>query len=206
MRRLVPALAALLLATPAAAQESVSRYYFTMSGGYAAVADNEGSVDGQRVSTESAGGWTAAFAIGRKFGPTRLELEASYTRAGLDGIDALGTRFDGDRGGDLDVLSGSVNGFYDFRLGLPVTPYVGAGIGLADATLPAFTVSNGATVGYEGDDRVSLMALGEAGFSFTLARDIMLVPSYRYTWIDNGTNGLDDTTVHTFKLGIRSDF
>ena len=72
-------------------------------------------------------GYAITGAIGTTFGPIRGEVEGSYRRNNVDGVDALGVDFAGT--GNASALSGMANAYFDLPL-LIFRPYVGGGIGV----------------------------------------------------------------------------
>jgi len=120
----------------------------------------------------------------------RTELELSGSVAELDNTsdDELGyTRL-------------TLGAYYDFLpTSEPFVPYIGGGIGTATVFLDS---DNG------DDDDDGLWSLhGEAGLTLNVNEHFAIVPSYRYTLVENDTNLLDDDlTSHSFRVGARLSF
>ncbi len=70
---------------------------------------------------------------------------------------------------------------------------------------PAVT-SNGSTLGGNDGNATDFTAFGEAGVAYKVSDGLEIVPSYRYQWINDGAQGLDDTTQHVARIGFRSWF
>ena len=64
-------------------------------------------------------------ALGPGGGRLRLEANASWRENDIDGLDADGLDIEAD--GELGVLVGLANAYYNFDLGLPLAPYLGGG-------------------------------------------------------------------------------
>ncbi|WP_341898835.1 porin family protein [Ferrovibrio terrae] len=135
----------------------------------------------------------------------RLEAELGYGSIDNDSYHANGGRT-GVRG-DTDQYSLTGAAYYDIATGTPLTPYAGAGAGLMHQRFdrPAAT-ANGSTLPGNSDSSTDLTAFGEVGVGYKLASSLEIVPSYRYQWINDGANGLDDSTQHVARLGFRSWF
>lgn len=146
-------------------------------------------------------GWTAGIAGGYRFGQVRVEGELSYGR--VSGADLTINGQDFDVGADLSLFTGTLAGYYDFIHG-PVTPYVGAGIGVAVADLDDFSING---IGIDGGgSSTDLMLFGEAGLSWALTDQLSVVPAYRYVWVNDGGDGVDDSTAHVVRVGLRYQF
>lgn len=111
--------AALFATVPAAAAP-----YFSGTVGATFPQDLETSAG---VSGKLKTGYAIIGAVGTTFGPVRGELEGSYRRNNVGGVDLLGIGFDGT--GNASALSGMANVYFDLPL-LVVRPYVGGGIGV----------------------------------------------------------------------------
>ena len=119
---------------------------------------------------------------------TELELSGSGAELGNGTDDVLGY-------GRL-----TLGAYYDFvPTSQTFVPYVGGGIGTA-------TVFLDSDDGDQDDDGLFSWH-GEAGLTMNLNKHFALVPSYRYTWVENDTSLLeDDLTSHSFRLGARVSF
>jgi OmpA-OmpF porin, OOP family len=138
-------------------------------------------------------GWTANGALGYAFGfGPRVELEVSYRRNKMkDGTFGngfcTGAEVDDDfsRMSQLGIMA---NGAYDIYLGLPIVPYVGAGVG---AVRTKFRVSSECIFVDEHEQwRLAVQAFG--GLDFFITQQLRL--GVRYTFLH--TNDLDG--INTF--------
>lgn len=181
--------------------------YVSLSLGYLQLADTDGKVDGEKFKNTHNPGYAIQGAGGYRFNEwLRAELELGYQRSSLDDIDGLlGQSFNAE--GDIDIFTAAVNGFVEWPVTEMLTPYAGAGIGVAHTDLHDVALRIGGTK-VKGDDDTStdLLLQGEVGVSVAVAENWDLVPAYRYAWIDNGGDGIDDTTSHLFKVGLRYNF
>lgn len=202
MRRLALAtLAAALLATPALAQDKLSTgWYGTLSGAYLQPEDSDAN---NGLTLEFDDGYAIYAAAGYRFPNNfRAEAELGYGNTDLDSVKGRGGS--ANLNGDVDSFTATGAVYYDFATGSRYTPYAGVGAGIAHQKLSRVSATiNGATLTADGDSSTDLTAFGEAGVSINIAPKFDLVPAYRYQWINDGQDGLDDTTAHVFKIGLR---
>lgn len=152
--------------------------------------------DGNELSLEP--GLYLSGAAGMALGNgVRLEVELGYTSFDGDELKAGGTTSDA---GSVEASATIVTlaGYYDIQMGGSISPYVGAGIGLA-----SYEIEDGGTEISDGTDPA---AFGEAGLNIRMTGNVTIVPSYRFLWIDSGEDGLDDSTAHILKVGARYAF
>ncbi len=120
----------------------------------------------------------------------RTELEIGGAASGVENSDDV-----------IAYGSYNLNGFYDF---LPPSeafvPYVGAGIGYAAVALDS---DNG-----DQDDSGLLSLHGEVGLAMNVNEHFAIVPSYRYTVIEEDDEGIldDDLASHAVRVGLRVSF
>ena len=110
----------------------------------------------------------------------RLDGRLNYTNVGV-------------KGSTIEVarISGIWNAYYDFDLGIPLTPYVGAGLGFGSTRLESTGISSGPDFAWN--------AIGGAAYSVTEAVD--LTAEYRYT------DTLDaQFESHELLVGVRYNF
>jgi opacity protein-like surface antigen len=120
----------------------------------------------------------------------RAELEAEATGADVDGTD------------DTLVIGRATFGlYYDFQSSDYVfVPYFGGAIGVAGVAIDDDR-------GEDEDLESELTWHGEAGISFNINPHFAIVPSYRYTWTDNGEGVTDNSvTSHAVRIGLRASF
>lgn len=215
MTRYAPlAIAAALLATtaiaPAFAQDSTTQTTTLRTGSYGGLSfgalmpeDTDGA-GGSEVERDP--GYAIFGQYGYRFpNQLRLEAELGYGNSEYNRFRAGGTS--SSLGDDTDMYSLTGAAYYDFVTGTPLTPYLGGGAGLVHQRFDRNTVSAGGTTlaGNDGNS-TDLTAFGEVGLSYQLSSNFELVPSYRYQWINDGEQGLDDTTMHLARIGLRTWF
>lgn len=174
------------------------------------------------------GGIGIGYAFSEQF---RIEGRISYRDSSFNDRQ-VGT---GARDGEEYVLNGAiesttftVEGFYDFPNDSPFTPYVKAGLGVADnsysarlggAGVAAFDPFDGVSDGYydayaDGDSTELSWNVGVGG-NFELSERFSLYGEYQYvsfgdvsTGQDSFTDGfrIDDARANEFTLGIRMNF
>lgn len=206
--------AALLSATalaPAMAQENAPQNNMTLrTGSYGGIAggalipqdtDGPGGSELQRDT-----GYAIYGQYGYRFpNQLRLEAELGYGNAEYDRFRADGGN--SSVGDDTDMYSLTGAAYYDFATGTPITPYLGGGGGLMHQRFDRNAVTaGGTTLGGNDGNSTDLTAFGELGLSYQVSENLELVPSYRYQWINDGEQGLDDTTMHVARIGLRSWF
>lgn len=204
------ATAAALLATTALApssqaQENRLNYgsYGGITGGYLMPQDTDRS-GGAHLERDQ--GYGIAGQYGYRFrNNLRLEGELGYGNVDNDRYHANGSS--AGVGGDTDQYSLTGAAYYDIATGTPLTPYFGGGGGIVHQRHDRPTVtSNGSTLGGNDGNDTDFTAFGEVGIGYQVANGLEIVPSYRYQWIDDGAQGLDDSTQHVARLGFRSWF
>lgn len=146
------------------------------------------------------------FHVGGAFGVRTLdvvrgELSLGYRRADTDELEEDGTS--DEVSGDVGVFAPMANGYLDMAfLGLPVTPYVGAGLGVG-VVLADFEV-DGVRVEDE-DTQFAWNAMG--GLSYD-AGGVVFSAGYRYfATTDADIQGVDtEIDVHEATLGVRYEY
>ncbi len=194
MRNCLGALAvmAAVLAAPAAAAET---WYIGGLGGFNYT--HEGAVNGSGLEAE----YDWGFVLGGYAGiyvkdNLRLEGELSYRTNDLDNAGGVTS-------GDVDTLALMANVFFDFKLESNIEPYLGAGLGIAEAD---YTISG---IQY-GDTVLALQLIGGAGIEIAPATQLTL--DYRLFLTDelrvgSGAGfGRVDYTNSAFTVGIRRAF
>jgi opacity protein-like surface antigen len=150
--------------------------------------------------------WGGSAAGGYKLGNGfRLEGEFGYSQFKAKSATVNGTSVA--ISSKADVYSLTVNGYYDLVVAPGFVPYVGGGIGVAKIDVGTATATvGGTTVTAAGRDETDLIAFGEIGIAIGLDKNLDVVPSYRYVWLNDGKNGFDDDTAHMLRLGVRYSF
>jgi opacity protein-like surface antigen len=199
----LPVLALSLIALPdvAGAQTFSAGPYVGFSAGGLLLSSTDGSAGSVDTNVDFAPGFDLAAQLGYRFSFLRAELEVEYGQASVDSFTAGATKVDGN--GDVGILRGTIGGYLDLTIIPIIKPYAGGGVGVANVDGETAVV-DGTVVGVE--NSTDLTAHGEIGFTWTLFPIVDLVPAYRFIWIDNGDDRIDDTTAHVFKLGTRFEF
>jgi opacity protein-like surface antigen len=144
-------------------------------------------------------------AVGYDMGMTRVEFEFGFRRNDIDNLDfGVGGRYPGS--GDVTSSSFMFNGYYDFENGSPLTPYLGAGLGLATVRAEdAYDFFN------EDADDTAFAYQFIAGLGYQMTPNILLDISYRYfaTSSDLDLEGVDYIVdvdryeSHNIMVGVR---
>ncbi|MDJ0387020.1 OmpA family protein [Roseomonas sp. E05] len=192
-------LAATVLALPLAAQaQPVTGVYVGAGAGYNYLQNGKitapddrdfdvGSDDDTVLGEiEFEHGFGGVVSLGWGFGNgLRAEIEGNYRQNDVDTISAGGTL--PGIGGTARTYGAMVNALYDFNLGLPVVPYVGAGVGYAwtdyDTVRSRFTPGNANVNSVTIDDENGQFAFqGIAGLAFPISAvpGLALTAEYRF--------------------------
>ncbi|MCL2760151.1 MAG: outer membrane beta-barrel protein [Desulfuromonadales bacterium] len=155
---------------------------------------------------------------GYDFGTFRLEGELSYRYADINKITPNGGVSYGNPNRGIDSLAVMFNGWYDFRNESPVTPYIGAGIGIAtlsfdkDYFQPRSSGSGpnlNNPVFYQDTTSAFAWQVG-AGVEIELNRLLSLDLAYRYlstaSQVFNKYSDLENSikfSSHNFSVGLR---
>lgn len=158
-------------------------------------------------------GWIAAGAVGLRVNQARFELAGQYRVSEVESVTF--ESFVGPTGGDIIVSTGLANFYYDFDLGWPVSPFLGAGIGVARIDLDA-EVRPMVFVVDETTNEIAWNIM--AGVSMAVAPSTELFLRFRHLELfDEATvdasfpgvieGDLDfDYTVNDFAMGLRYTF
>ena len=99
--------------------------------------------------------------------------------------------------------SNMINAYYDFKNASIVTPYLGAGAGIAYGKLKAAIP----LLGLAGDESDTAFAWqGIAGLSVDVAPQLALTADYRYFDTANFSDIDDDYSAHEIRAGVRYSF
>ncbi|WP_374251944.1 outer membrane protein [Acinetobacter brisouii] len=187
---------------------SVSNYDNKSSVTYNTVATSTSETASVKLSNDHKTVFTGNVAYGVNFEPAyqvpvRLEVEYAYhgkaslnssvsgspavSVSGLD-IDSISDKH------ELTLQSYMLNGYYDFKIGSRLTPYVSAGVGLAHTKLKTTAVMTSGSTTIDdniGSNTKSHIALGiGAGFAYEINPKLHLDLGYRYLNGGNVTNRL----------------
>lgn len=198
---LLVALSAPAAGEPLLAPGEADGPYVELSAGYLNFADVDGDVNGVDAELEYEDGFAIGGQLGYKYNVFRVALEFEYGRSGFDSVSVAGLEANVD--GDFDIYRGTVSLYYDFDNVSRFTPYFGGGLGAAYVDVEDTTVGG---VTLEGDSDTYFTAHGELGLSIDATDRVAIVPAYRFIWLDDGEDGVDDDTAHLFKVGLRFRF
>ena len=197
MKRWLWGLAAASAVSMGATSAIAAEKGFYVSGNFGLFQHTDLSDDfGDEVSFES--GFYFSGAAGMALGNgVRLELELGHTSFDGDEFEIGGVTYDA---GTVEASATivTVGGYYDIQTRGSVSPYLGAGSGLASYELE--------DSGVELVDGTDPAAFGELGLNIKANENVTFAPSYRFLWINSGENAIDDSTAHIFKVGARFAF
>ena len=203
-------------ASPGIALAQEPGFYVSASGGAAFTmdADNEGGGIGIESAFDTGFSFTGAAGYAFANG-IRVEAEVGYRGSDLDtltitndgglGLAGLG----GDADGDVRVLSGMINAWYDFDVDFPVTPYVGGGLGFANVDTEASFF--GVNI-VDDDDTVFAYQAGLGG-AYPLTETLSIFAGYRFFGTTDpsltaadGTDFDSEYRTHIVEGGVRLRF
>lgn len=173
---------ALALATPAAAQSLQDPYGFVFGGvTFEGASDFDGVIGGaaNSVDTDYDAGGQFGLGVGATLAPNfRAEIELSYSEQDADAIffSGNGAGAEINVGGGLRTTTLFANALYDFETNGPITPYIGAGLGVAFVEQD---LVYGPGVRVSDDDTVFATQL-IAGGAYDLSDSLALTADVRY--------------------------
>lgn len=110
--------------------------YIGAGGGVSILHDSDIKETGfATATTKYDTGYGFNVSAGYNFEPVRLEFEFGYKNADMDEISVPGWGTASAKDTDITVMSYMVNAFYDIKTNSPITPYIGAGLGLLKGEL-----------------------------------------------------------------------
>jgi outer membrane protein OmpA-like peptidoglycan-associated protein len=181
-------LAATVLAMPVAVQaQPVTGLYVGAGVGANFRQDVDADVTGPAVGTATPtieftdAGWVGVGSIGWGFGNgLRAEIEGNYRHNDVDAITGAGIPGSAVSRGYAKSYGVMANALFDFNLGLPVTPYLGAGAGYVWSEFDNVggRVGGASAVFDDTDGRFAYQ--GIAGVSLALASGLALTAEYRF--------------------------
>lgn len=192
---LAMAAAAAASAPAAASAQDVHPWYAAIGGGYSGLEDTSGTIANApiagstvRLENDIKSGWGARAAVGRRFGPVRIEGELGYSHNTQDHYVAIAPptgRIPADV--SLNTTRAMVNAYYDFSRSSP-RPFLGVGVGVARvdvrfvAPRAPFPTEPPRTLIDNSDTNAAYQLM--AGVAFDLGERTSLVTQYR--WFDAG--------------------
>ena len=192
---------ATLSTAPALAVEG--KPYVSVTAGATFLADADFEDSGDTIEAEFDTGYNLGAALGYDFGRGRIEGEIAYRSNEIDKFTYQGVSVAAD--GDYSALSFMVNGYLDFKNQSVVTPFITAGIGVANVEADDVSVQ-GYSVG-SADDTVFAYQLG-AGLGIALNKQLTLDVSYKFfATTDPEFDGADaEYNSHNINVGLRIYF
>ncbi len=171
----------LMAAVPAFAADTdtYTGTYFSIGGGYTIQENSDFTTN---IKSSFNDGAAARAAIGHDFGKIRLEAELAYRKNRASAVSGAGLAAfpgvaAGPATGGFRTMSYMANMLYDFDFGSKVTPYIGAGAGVAHIQLHNLT-AGGPIAGSTSDSVFALQ--GIVGLAYEISRKVNLTLDYRY--------------------------
>jgi len=196
--------AAIAASTPAKAADRATGTY--IGGGLGANFAGDNDVDGGGIDTgvNHEAGIAGVLALGHSYANgLRGEIELGHRSNDVDSAGGVST------GGNSKVLSGMINGYYDFATGTSVIPYLGAGIGIGRLSMSASPIDS-TSINSAG---TGLALQGIAGLAYPINESWMGTVEYRYfnlhgVEMNTRAGGQVDVDYdsHTFMVGLRYTF
>jgi opacity protein-like surface antigen len=168
--------------------------------------------DIQQGPTTFTGSFDAGYGLGLtggyNFDMFRLEGELFYKTNSFDEVSAVGVSLPAD--GDVSALGLMVNAIFDFKNQTRFTPFIGAGVGMAQISIKDLTIGG---LAIADDDDAVFAYQGIAGVGFSVTKALTLDLTYKYTatadpsFTDAGGFPFDaEYTSHNIMLGARFNF
>lgn len=213
----VTLMVAAICAAPSLA--SAATPYVRLSSGVGLMNDSEitGDIDGDS-KFEYDGGFAVDAGVGLKMGMFRVEAATGYQSNNadkyfIDGEEVSWNNEDGKVEGSSSIQTYMVNGYADFDTGSSVSPFVMAGLGMANVESKLTETDNeGDWISWTDSNGVFAWQVG-AGVGVKVAEHVTVDLSYRYLapsdvttarW--NGEDIKQDMSSSNFLVGMRYDF
>lgn len=178
--------AAVFMATSASAANG--KMYFSGSAGLSITDD----LDLPGFNLSFSPGYNVGGALGYDMGQVRVEGEIRYSSVGVDEVNGTPVPISA----DLTALTFMANGYYDHEIAnSPITPYIGAGLGLVSSKIDAGAVGSSNS---EEDFGYQFMV----GLGFDVGKTTVLTAEYRFLGIADS----DAPSTHAFIFGARFMF
>jgi len=146
-------------------------FYLGPEGGWTNLEDQTVSVGGLSATGRSSDGFNVGVRAGYMWGPWRFEEEFNYRQNGVNSIGPVVLK------GNGTGIALITNAIYDFNLGWPVTPHLGAGIGVVNLNLGA-RLPSGGQVARGNDWEFAYQAI--AGVRYNINSNLAFDVDYRY--------------------------
>jgi opacity protein-like surface antigen len=159
---------------------SAEGLYVSGNTGFGMASDSDltdSTVPGITVNTEFDTGLAFGAALGYDFNRFRVEGEISYQKNDIDKISAQGVSLVPT--GDAKALSFLINGYYDFINHSAFTPYISAGLGLAQVEFNDLDIYKVGFSGSSDEDTVFAYQIG-IGVGYAITEKVTIDVKYRY--------------------------
>lgn len=196
---------AFFFSTPSYGAEGL---YMSGNLGIAMASDSDltdSSVPGVTVNTEFDTGYALGAALGYGFNKFRVEGEISYQRNDVDKIGTLGVFLAAT--GDATALSFLINGYYDFINSSAFTPYISAGLGMAQVEFNNLNISGLGFADSSDQDTVFAYQMG-IGIGYAATEKVTIDVKYRYFGTEDSEYGTTkaEFVSNNILFGIRINF
>jgi len=163
---------ALIVALACPISSHAGELYFGGTAGVSLTSDADVAGTGINTSIDFDPGPIAVIAAGYKFdNGFRGELELAGRWNDVESVGSTSSS------GDTAAYSGMLNALYDIKIEGPITPYVGAGLGIARIDDNSVSPIGGSSVS---DDDTALAYQAILGISYDLSESMALTADYRY--------------------------
>lgn len=150
---------------------------------------------GRKGSVGLDDGFQGSAAVGYQWSQARAELEFAYFNYGINSVKPAGGSSI-PTGGEGNLMSLLLNGYWDFPTDSKLRPYVGGGIGVA---FPDLSINSGVS------SALALQAKTGVQYQVTKKGNVFLEAKYQYTGAHSagsGANKADYDSSGTFGLGV----
>jgi opacity protein-like surface antigen len=190
---------------------SAQGMYVSGNVGYSLVDDldlTDGAFPSLDIEMEFDSGVSFAGAIGYRMDNLRFEGEISYQENDIDKVDYFGV-LEVEFTGDVTVLAGLANVYYDFANSTAFTPFVSAGIGMAQVEINDLNFPGSRLASVSDDDTVFAWQFG-GGVSYAVNDMFDIELKYRYLMTEDlefsDNTEVDGPNSHNISLGMRYYF
>ena len=185
---------------PQLAAAGDSNFYVGGATGLSALNDSHLEGVGANLSADFDNGWAGVATVGHSYyNGIRAELELGYRNNNADSLN-----------GSARTWSLMGNALYDFANASPITPYIGAGAGVAHVGYHNISPVAGSTID-DGDYAPALQ--GIIGANYAVNSNVSVFTNYQYmkafdvdVKTDSGTKIDTDYDNHTVLVGVRYNF
>lgn len=174
--------------------------YFSVNAGVGWVDDIRLSDGIDNIDLSFDPGFGVSAALGHYYNKARIELEFNYLKSDLDEVELVGVG-SASLSGDGTVMAVMLNSYYDFMAEHMLSPFLGGGIGYANAEIDVLGVK-------EDDDAFAYQLI--AGIAFKLSERLKSDLQYRYFGTEDlefdDSVDVDPVGSHSLMIGLRYGF